>query len=273
MSSSFRDLPEKCAVVTGAASGIGLAMARALAAEGWRLALVDQSAERLASAAVALAPHAHGVSTHVVDVADAARVTACREEVLASHGGVHLLVNSAGVSLAGTFAETTLEDFDWVMGVNLRGTVNCCKAFLPSLLSQRRAHIVTLSSSFGLVGFPGKSGYAASKFAVRGFSESLRMELRHTGVGLTVLYPGPVDTGIVREGRAASEGQRMRERAFLARRAIPAETVARATLRGIDRNAARVMLSWDYRVIDWLTRLFPSLAQDLIGYLGRRELG
>ncbi len=270
---TFRDVPEKCGVVTGAASGIGLAIARALAAEGWKLALVDQSAERLALACEELTRSDRRISTHTVDVAEAAQVATCREEVVALHGGVHLLVNSAGVSLAGTFAETTIEDFDWVMGVNLHGTVHCCKAFLPDLLAQPRAHLVTVSSSFGLVGFPGKSGYVASKFAVRGFSESLRMELRNTGVGVTVLYPGPVDTRIVREGRAASEGQRTREVAFLARRAIPAETVARATLRGIDRNAARVMLSWDYRVIDWLTRLFPSLAQEFIGYLGRRELG
>lgn len=263
----------RVAVVTGGASGIGLALCRALAAEGWRLALLDCNAARLECAQIELSPLAPELSIHTVDVADAEQVIACREEVISRYGGVHLLVNCAGVSLAGAFSDTSLDDFDWVMGVNLRGTVNCCKLFLPDLLAQPRAHIVTVSSSFGLVGFPGKSGYAASKFAVRGFSESLRMELSATGVGVTVLYPGPVDTGIVREGRAMSESQRKREVSFLASRAIPVETVAKATLRGIDRNAARVILSWDYLVIDWLTRLAPLSAQRLIGYIGRRELG
>ncbi len=263
----------RVAVVTGAASGIGQGIAKALAADGWHLALLDVNQTHLTEVAARLESCGLRVTQHVVDVSLPTPLADVREAVVEAHGGVSLLVNSAGVSLAGSCNDTPLSDLEWVMRINFGGTANCCKVFLPDLLVRQRAHIVNVSSSFGLIGFPDKSGYAASKFAVRGFSESLRMELANTGVGVTVLYPGPVDTRIVREGRARSEAQREREASFLSRRAIPVEQVAAATLRGIERDAARVLLSRDYRLIDWLTRLSPSLALTLIGKLGARELG
>jgi len=263
----------RVAIVTGAASGLGLGIAEALASEGWQLALIDVHEARLAEVSSRFESTSPKVTHHVIDVSVSEQMAEARAAIVAAHGGVTLLVNSAGVSLAGDFQDTALADLDWVMRINFSGTVNGCKVFLPDLLARRRAHIVNVCSSFGLTGFPGKSGYAASKFAVRGFSESLRMELAHTGVGLTVLYPGPVDTRLVREGRAHSESQRERETAFLSRRAIPVKRVADATLRAITRDDSRVLLSWDYRLIDWLTRLSPSLAQALIGRIGVRELG
>lgn len=257
----IKNFRQKTAVVTGGASGIGLALAEALSLRGCDLALMDCRPERLHAAQQQLAATGRRITTHECDVGESAQVATTCAAILEAHGHVHLLINNAGVSVAGRFLETSLADFEWLMRVNFWGTVYCCKAFLPLLLNEHEAHVVTMCSSFGLLGFAGKSAYSASKFAVRGFSEALRMELADTGVGLTVVYPGPVQTNILRDGRAASAEQQQAEAEFLTTRAIPATHVARQVVRGIQRNAARVRLSLDYAVIDWMTRLSPALAQ------------
>jgi short-subunit dehydrogenase len=257
----IKDFTQKTAVITGGASGIGLAIAEELSQRGCDLALVDCRPDRLQAAQQQLAGTGRRITTHECDVGEFAQVAMVCEAIHQTNGHIHLLINNAGVSLAGRFLETSLADFDWLMRVNFWGTVYCCKAFLPLLLQESEAHVVTLCSSFGLLGFAGKSAYSASKFAVRGFSEALRMELADTSVGLTVVYPGPVQTNILRDGRAANDAQRQAETDFLSTRAIPATRVARQVVRGIQRNAARVRLSLDYAAIDWLTRLSPALAQ------------
>ncbi|MBI3423186.1 MAG: SDR family oxidoreductase [Acidobacteria bacterium] len=266
----LKDFTQKTAVVTGGASGIGLALAAELSQRGCNVALVDCRADRLQEAQRQLVTSGRHVTTHECDIGDFAQVEALCEAVSQAHGHVHLLINNAGVSVAGPFLETSLADFDWLMRVNFWGTVYCCKAFLPRLLNEPEAHVVTMCSSFGLLGFAGKSAYSASKFAVRGFSEALRMELAGTSTGLTVVYPGPVQTNILRDGRTASEAQRQAETEFLSSRAIPATRVARQVARGIQRNAARVRLSLDYAAIDWLTRLSPALAQAGGAWAARR---
>ena len=266
----IKDFEQKIAVVTGGASGIGLAIAEALSHHGCHLALVDWQPERLRDAQQRLTTARRQITAHECDVGDREQVLALCAEVLKAHGRINLLVNNAGVSLAGRFLETELDDLAWIMRVNFWGTVYCCKAFLPALLKESEAQIVTMCSSFGLLGFAGKTGYSASKFAVRGFSEALRMELAATSVGVTVVYPGPVQTNILRDGRATSAAQRQAEAEFLARRAIPAEQVAAKVLWGIRKNAARVRLSLDYAAIDWLTRLSPALAQAGGAWAARR---
>ena len=126
------------------------------------------------------------MTTHRVDVSDREAVQRFADEAVERHGGVQLLMNNAGVALGGTFAEVTLEDFAWLIGINFWGVVYGTKAFLPVLLRQLEAHIVNVSSVFGLAALPGQTAYAASKFAVRGFTESLRGELRGTSVHLTL---------------------------------------------------------------------------------------
>ena len=261
------------AVVTGAGSGIGLAVARALAARGCRLALIDIRGERLEAARATLAAAAPAVSAHPADVCDEDAVRRVAAEVRREHGPAALLVNSAGVALAGPFADTDPESFDWVMRVNFGGTVRCCRVFLPQLREAGAGHIVNIGSCFGWVGFPGMSGYCASKFAVRGFSESLRTELRPEGIGVTVVYPGPVDTNLVRDGRMTDERSRGREVGFLASRGLPADRVARRIIRAVERDAARVVVGLDYHSIDLLVRLAPSWALALIGRFGRRFPG
>ena len=257
------------AVVTGGGSGIGLALASELARRGCRLALVDVREDRLATANGSLAG-ATAVSTHTVDVADETSVMKLANEVRQIHGPAALLVNSAGVSVAGPFAMTGAESFAWIMRVNFDGTVNCCRSFLPQLRENKEGHIVNVGSCFGWIGFPTKSGYCASKFAVRGFTEALRGELKPDKIGVTVLYPGPVSTNIVRDGRVDDETAREREAAFLAKRGISPQRVSRAAMRGIERNAARVLVGLDYRIIDWIVRLAPSWSLALAARFGRR---
>jgi short-subunit dehydrogenase len=266
----MRRLRDRVAVITGAANGIGQGLATALAREGCHLALVDLDAAGLDRVSETLRATGRRVSTHVVDVAARAEMTALPEAVTAAHGAAHVLVNNAGVSVAGRFEAVPLADLDWIFAVNVWGVVHGCHAFLPLLRAQDEAHIVNVGSSFGLVGMAGKTGYSATKAAIRGFSEALRAELAGSRVGLTVLYPGPVDTGIVMRGRAADRAQQEAEARFLAGRGLPVERAARAMVRAIRRNRSRVLVGMDYRLIDGLARLSPGLAAWLAGRLAQR---
>jgi len=258
------------AVVTGAGSGIGLAIAMVLAARGCRLALVDVREDRLDAAKALLSTFVPAVSSHSADVSDQQALERVAEEVRGEHGSAALLVNSAGVALAGPFANTDPEAFDWVMRVNFGGTVRCCRAFLPQLRAAGRGHIVNIGSCFGWIGFPGKSGYCASKFAVRGFSEALRSELRAAGIGVTVVYPGIVGTNLVLDGRATDAFAQREEAEFLARQGLSAERVAKRVVRGVERDTARIIVGFEYRLIDVLVRLAPSWAPSLLARFGPR---
>src|SRR5215472_5299176 len=176
----MRKIRDAVAVVTGAGSGIGRALAVNLAAQGSRLALADVNAagidetRRLLGAAEA--------KTYTVDVSNAGAVEQFAGRVRQDFGRASLLINNAGVGLFGTFAEISLADMDWLMRINFWGVVHGCKFFLPLLQNEPEGHIVNISSVLGLVGTAGQVSYCSSKFAVRGFSEALREELRATSV-------------------------------------------------------------------------------------------
>ena len=255
------DLSAGVAVVTGAASGIGRATALALARRGCALALVDRDADGLR--ATAETARAHGdPSEHVLDVADAVAVAALPAAVLAAHGRATVLVNAAGVALAGRFEELSMEEFRWLVEINLFGTVGLTKAFLPTLLAQPAAQIANVSSLFGIVAPPEQTAYVASKFAVRGFSESLRHELEGGPVGVTVVHPGGVATSIARSARvaaaadaeAAAEQSRRFERAFLK---TPPEAVGEALAVAIERRRPRLLVADGARAGAALQRLMP----------------
>ena len=255
------DLSAGVAVVTGAASGIGRATALALAHRGCALALVDRDADGLR--ATAETARAHGAaSEHVLDVADADAVAALPAAVLAAHGRVTVLVNAAGVALAGRFEELSMEEFRWLVEINLFGTVGLTKAFLPTLLAQPAAQIANVSSLFGIVAPAEQTAYVASKFAVRGFSESLRHELEGGPVGVTVVHPGGVATNISRRARiaagadaeAAAEKSRRFERAFLK---TPPEAVGEAIAVAIERRRPRLLVADGARAGAALQRLMP----------------
>jgi len=264
----MRIQPGHVAVVTGAASGIGKAIALALADRGCRLALVDLDEAGLRELQGALPGRA--ISLHVTDVAERQQMERLPGEVVAVHGAVHLLVNNAGVSLAGPLEAVSLDDLEWIVGVNFWGTVYGCRLFLPHLRRQNAAHIVNILSDFAILGFPTKTAYCATKFGVRGFSEALRAELHRTGVGVTCVYPGPADTNIARKGRAVDSEKQALEARFLAERGIPLEVIAARTLTGVDRNAARVLIGRETYAFDLVKRLAPEWADRMVARVSKR---
>src|ERR1051326_1048163 len=188
------------AVVTGAASGIGRALAVDLAKFGAQLALADVNTTGLEETRGMLGNAV--ARTYTIDVSKATAVEDFAGAVERDFGRAQLLVNNAGVALMGTLAEVSLEDMAWLMGINFWGVVHGCKFFLPLLQREKDAHIVNLSSIFGLIGPPGQTAYAASKFAVRGFSESLREELRTTSsIKVTSVHPAGIATPIAHSAR------------------------------------------------------------------------
>ncbi|MDD9942228.1 MAG: SDR family NAD(P)-dependent oxidoreductase [Myxococcales bacterium] len=269
----MRDLRNRVAVVTGAASGIGRATALALAREGCDVAVADidgEGAGRTADEVRLLGRHA---SAWTVDVADKAAMRRFADDVVAEHGAVHVLVNNAGVSVAGTFEEQSLEDFEWIFGINFWGVVYGCKFFLPHIKRQSEGHIVNVSSVFGLAGFPTQSSYCATKFAVRGLSESLWVELRDSNIRVTSVHPGGVKTNIARSSRASSDDHRDINIAELDRIGVAPEEAAEQIVRAIKANKQRALVARGARAIEYAKRLAPALGQHLllIGY--RRQRG
>ena len=250
------------AVVTGAGSGIGRALARKLSAAGSALALADIDEKGLAETAASLPGKGAGISTHVLDVSDESGVRAFADDVISRHGRVTLLINNAGVALHGSFEEISLEDLRWLMGINFWGTVYGVKYFLPTLKQQPRAHIVNISSVFGLVAPAGQSAYSASKFAVRGFTEALRHELENTPVFVSCVHPGGIQTPIAERGRLGTNAPKARKDESVARLAQLARTspeaAAERILKGVERREGRILIGFDARQIDVVQRLRPA---------------
>ena len=259
----MKRLDGRVAVVTGAASGVGRATAEALARRGCALALVDIAEGSLEEAAAELVRAGCRVSTHRVDVADAERMQALPAEVVAEHGAVHVLVNNAGVSVTGTFEQQSLEDLQWIIGINLWGVIHGCKFFLPELRKVDEAHIVNVSSMFGFIGVPTQSSYCATKFAVRGLSEALWMELADSGIGVTSIHPGGVKTGIASTMRSYDDEMRAQTVAGLERSRGP-ETVARAIVRAIEGRKLRAIIGLEAYGAEWAKRLLPVTTHKLI---------
>src|SRR3979411_2174641 len=191
-------LRDGVAVVTGAGSGIGRGLARQLAAAGSALALADIEGAGLEQTAASLSERGVQLTTHIVDVSDESAMQAFAKEVVAKHGRVTLLINNAGVALHGRFEEISLDDLRWLVGINFWGVGYGVKSLRPILKKERRAHIVNISSVFGIVAPAGQSAYSASKFAVRGFTEALRHELEGTSVFVSCVHPGGIRTPIAR---------------------------------------------------------------------------
>ncbi len=248
------------AVVTGAASGIGAALAADLAARGCNLALADVNVAGLNEVAARVRATGVKVSEHTLDVADKEAVAALPDAVLREHGSVTVLVNNAGVALGGTFEQVPPEDFEWMFGINFWGVVHMTRAFLPVLRHAETAQIVNLSSVFGIVAPPGQVAYSASKFAVRGFSEALRHELKGSSIGVTVVYPGGVrtsiDTTARRTGLSNAEADQQRRVSAMFLRLAP-KAAAERIVRGILRREKRVLVGRDARQVASLQRLFP----------------
>ena len=250
----MKNLNRKVAVITGAASGLGRGLAAVLAAEGCRLALVDVHAERLAEVA---AEHPT-CSTHLVDVSDRAAMMALPEAVLEAHGAVHIVVNNAGVTTTQSFLDHSMEDFDWLLGINLWGVIYGCHAFLPHLIASGEGHIINISSLFGIIGVPGQSSYCTSKYAVRGLSEALSEELALSGedIHITVVHPGAINTRIVKSARSTTDLSAMER--FFEQHGMAPEVAARQIVRAVKRNQLRVVVTREARMGDLIKRLLPT---------------
>jgi short-subunit dehydrogenase len=265
------------AAVTGAASGIGEALAAQLADRGSNLVLLDRDADRLAVVADAVRKRhpALAVDTVVVDLADDAAARAVGVQLAAEHPEITLLVNNAGVALGGRFDQVTLEEFDWVLAINFRAVVRLTHALLPTLKAHPGAHLVNVSSIFGIFAPPGQAAYAASKFAVRGFTEAVRHELAGDGVGVTCVHPGGIRTRIAesaRTGSGVSEAEIAEGKAQIAKLLrMPPEKAAARILAAIEKRRPRLLIGASATIPDVLVRLAPGSYWRLVaGAAGRR---
>ena len=251
------------AVITGAASGIGRALAVRIAREGIAgIAISDLNEDGLRETAELAGAAGVPISTHVFDVSNRDAVTKFADEVVTKHGRVTHLINNAGVGVIGTFQQLAIEDFEWLMGINFWGVVYCTKAFLPVLLEQESAHLVNVSSVFGLIAPAEQSAYTSSKFAVRGFTESLRHELAETNISVACVHPGGIKTNIARNSKVGAgtppdwkeQGARFFDRVAK----TSSEEAAEVIVRGMKERNPRILIGKDAYAISLFSRLFPK---------------
>jgi NAD(P)-dependent dehydrogenase (short-subunit alcohol dehydrogenase family) len=262
----------RVAAITGAGSGIGRALARELAARGAHLALADIDETGLAETVTLCEGSGVKVTSRRLDVADRDAIYAWADQVADDHGQVNFIFNNAGVALAATIEAMSYEDFEWLMNINFWGVVYGTKAFLPHLKAAGEGHIVNLSSVFGLVSIPSQSAYNAAKFAVRGFTDSLRMELEIEGspVSCTTVHPGGIKTNIARNARidpsvTTMAGDPEEARNQFDRVAVTRpEKAARQILAAVERDRRRVLVGPDAVVIDFISRLPAGLYQRVL---------
>jgi short-subunit dehydrogenase len=267
---------DKVAVVTGAGSGIGRALALQLARAGAQLALSDINQVALTETIrqINTAGPADGtplkVKGYPLDVADKASVFAHAQEVIGDFGTVHVLFNNAGTTLVGTVANTSIEEFEWQLGINMWGVVYVTKAFMPTMLKQREGTIVNISSVFGLLSFACQGAYSMSKFAVRGLTECLWSELEGSGVNAVCVHPGGIKTNIEKAGRrvklAGSVEELLTANADKMLTTSP-ERCAADILKGIHRGDRRILTGNNSTTMFWLSRIFPNAYPRLLGLL------
>ncbi len=265
----MKNLNGKIAVVTGAGSGIGQATAIALAKEGCNLALADINKTGLGATAGEVEKLGRQVSLHKIDVAKKKEMQRFVDEVIRDHGQVHLIVNNAGVSVWADFVEQSIEDIEWVLGINLWGVIYGCKFFLPHLQKEKEGHIVNISSTSGFLPTPKMSIYTTSKFAVRGLSESIRQELTKYNIGVTSVHPGMIKTNIPYATKYQEKDKKKQEQGaeMFARYGHSSEKVAEKIIKGIKNNSPRVLIGPEAYVLDILKRVFPVGTDYLNGRL------
>jgi butyryl-CoA dehydrogenase len=273
-----KDFTARVAAITGAGSGIGRALAVNLAAQGAHLALCDIDEAGLAETVTQCEGYGVKITSQRVDVADRAAVEAWAERVVSDHDKVNLVVNNAGVALGATVESMRYEDFEWLMNINFWGVVYGTKAFLPHLKASGEGHVVNLSSIFGLVSVPSQSAYNAAKFAVRGFTDTLRMELEieRAPVSVTTIHPGGIKTNIAKNARIddsiagitgdPEKARRDFERIFV----TSPEKAARQILTAVQRDRRRALIGPDAKVVDFLSRLPAAVYQTVLEKGARR---
>ncbi len=252
-------LSGRTAVVTGAASGIGRAATRLLAQRGCPVVAVDKDEAGLAETVEGLKVP---VMTRVMDVSDRWAHQQLAAEVKEWQGPIGLVLNNAGVTVSQTIAESSSEDLEWLMGVNFWGVVHGTQAYLPIMLEQDSGVIANVSSIFGIIAWPTQGIYNASKFAVKGFTESLRHELRGTGVSSVCIHPGGIDTNIVNNARihvddlGRTDPEALKADFKKVAKTSPAKA-ATTIVEGIEKGKVKILIGPDAHATDWLQRLVP----------------
>lgn len=261
----MKTLQNKVVVITGAASGIGRALALESARRGARLLLADVDEAGLAEVATKVQATGAACQTQAIDTGREENIFALAQACAQHYGGADVLINNAGVGLVSSVEHLTTADAQWLFNINFWGVVNGCRAFLPQLRSRPEAQLVNISSIFAMVSMPGQAMYNAAKAAVRGFSDALREELRDTPVRVLCVHPGGIRTNIVNKARMAdlslmeASAQEMRDLFQQHARTTP-EQAALAILNAIEHDRTRLLIGADAHLADWIYRLFPASA-------------
>ncbi len=266
----IRDLKNKVVVITGAGSGIGRATALAFAREGAVLVIADKDEQRLGTVQQEIAALGARVLTRQTDVSDEAQVQALAAFVIHELGRVDVLHNNAGVSVGGRIEDTSIDDWKWLLGINLWGVIYGVHHFLPVMIQQRYGHIVNTSSILGLAATPATGTYATAKFAVTGLGEALRSEVRHYGIGVTTICPGLIDTRIVADGRINTrpDSRSTRENvvAYFKNHGKPPEKVAKAVVNAVRNDRAVVPVGGDAWTYWYIKRLSQRLFNRIMNF-------
>lgn len=258
----MRQFKDKVAVITGGSSGIGQAIAVELADCGCKVAVVGTSQVRI-DTTLALMPAGRECRGYVCDVSDRTAVTALADAVEQDFGQVDIIVNNAGITSSAPFTEFDMATFDRIIKTNFFGVVNCCHAFLPKLQARGRGHIVNMSSMLGFVGVPNQSAYVATKFAIRGFTESLWAELDDTDIAVTGIYPGTIQSEILQRASFSDDLEKKAMQKMMDRFGIPASDVAKKTVYAIKHRRREIIIGRDAKALVLLKRFFPNLCHRL----------
>jgi len=273
----MKDFKDKVAVITGAGSGIGRYLAVLLAKYGAHVAICDINEKTLNETSEMLRKYNVSVSNHLLDVSDSEAIEALPKKVIEAHGKVNLVFNNAGVTAVSEFKDLEKKDWEWVMGINFHGVVNSTRSFIPHLIEQPEAAIINTSSIFGMVAVPGQTVYHASKFGVRGFTESLALEMAQSNENLQIhcVHPGHVGTNIAGSARVDKERFEAADQggSIFSRKApsnhkemgdqfkkggMHPSKAAQIILNGVKKNKRRIFIGLDSRLLELSQRLFPN---------------